>query len=253
MLPLLIHFKGKYIMNEVEEDVIDLSEVLGVVKKNLVLFISIVLVCAGISFSVVNFAMEDEYTSTAKIIIVQNNDNAVQNSLTYSEVQLSQKLANTYKQIIMSEAISDTVIKELNLEKYGIDTNVFNSMVTVNSIDNTEVMSVSVVSNDPVLSASIANKTVDVFIRKIPNIMKVENVSVLSNAKIPSRKSGPSVKTGVIIGAVIGIFICAAITLIKILTDTQVKTEEEVKKILDYPIIGNIPEIDLDEGGKGNV
>ena len=54
--------------------------------------------------------MKEEFTATAKLIIVQKSDAAsAQQNYTYSDLQLSQKLANTYSQIIMSEAISDPV------------------------------------------------------------------------------------------------------------------------------------------------
>ncbi len=35
--------------------------------------------------------------------------------------------------------------------------------------------------------------------------------------------------------------------MISLFTDTKVKTEEEVKGIFDYPIIGSIPYFDVNE------
>ena len=80
--------------------------------------------------------------------------------------------------------------------------------------------------------------------------MQIENVSVLNNAKIPTKKSGPSGLKNTAIGILIGMVICAFITLYQLLTDTKVKTEEEVKVIFDYPIIGVIPEFKVGKGGE---
>ena len=111
-------------------------------------------------------------------------------------------------------------------------------------------MNITAKTNDPKLSADIANEVVSVFQQKIYDIMQIENVTILNNAKVPTVPSGPSATKNTAIGAAIGIMICGAYTVIKVLTDTKVKTEEEVKKIFDYPIIGVIPEFDAEEGGK---
>ena len=81
----------------------------------------------------------------------------------------------------------------------------------------------------------------------IYDIMQIENVTTLTEAKIPQKKSGPSTIKNVAIGGLIGLVICGIITLISLFTDTKVKTEEEVKQIFDYPIIGSIPYFEIKE------
>ena len=159
---------------------------------------------------------------------------------------MSQKLANTYSEIIMSEAISEPVINDLNLyDDYGISTENYKKIVKVSPVNNTEVIDVVATTNDPKLSADIANKVVEVFEEKIYDIMQIENVTTLTKAKIPQKKSGPSTTRNMLIGGVLGALICAAITVITLFTDTKIKTEDEVKKIFDYPIIGRIPDFEV--------
>ena len=87
----------------------------------------------------------------------------------------------------------------------------------------------------------------NVFEEKIFDIMQIENVTTLTEAKIPQKKSGPSTLKNTAIGLVLGLLICAGITVFILLTDTKVKTEEEVKRIFDYPIIGSIPDFEIEE------
>ena len=229
-----------------EELEIDLVQVFEIIKEKLVLFILICMLCCTAALCLTKFAMEEEFTATAKLIIVQKSDSATQQNLTYSDQQLSQKLAATYSQIIMSEAISDPVIANLDLyDKYGINSAKYNNIVKVSSANNTEVINVNVTTNDPVLSADIANEVVRVFEDKIYDIMRIENVTTLTNAKIPQRKSGPSTTKNVILGGLFGMMICMGIVIKQLLTDTKVKTEDEVKKIFDYPIIGSIPDFEI--------
>lgn len=235
-------------MNERDNEYeIDLLQVWEIIKEKLILFILICMVCCTIALCITKFVMKEEFTATAKMIVVQKSDSAsAQQNYTYSDLQLSQKLAATYSQIIMSEAISDSVISNLDLfNKYEIDSEKYGKIVKVGSADNTEVMNISVTTNDPVLSADIANEVVDVFEEKIYDIMQIENVTTLTDAKVPQKKSGPSTFKNTMIGGLLGLVICGIITVLQLLTDTKVKTEEEVKKIFDYPIIGSIPDFEI--------
>lgn len=228
--------------------VINLVQLWEIIKKNIIIFLSICIVCTGIGFSLSSFVFENKYEATAKIIIVKDESADSSSSVTYNDIQLSQKLASTYKQILMSEAISDTVINNLHLDDlYNIGTKQYNEIVTVNAESNTEVMSIKTETNDPELSANISNEIVDVFISKIYNIYDVNNVTILNRAKVPTKKSWPSNFKFAAIGGVIGLLLCAIIAIIKYFTDTKVKTEEEVKAIFDYPIIGSVPEFAIKE------
>ena len=235
-------------MNEHDyEEEIDLTQVFEIIREKLILFILICMVCCTIALCITKFVMKEEYTATAKLIVVQKSDSAsAQQNYTYSDLQLSQKLAATYSQIIMSEAISDPVITNLNLyDKYQIDSEKYGKIVKVSSANNTEVMNIEVTTNDPQLSADIANEVVDVFEEKIYDIMQIENVTTLTDAKVPQKKSGPSTLKNMAIGGILGLLICAGIVVLQLFTDTKVKTEEEVKKIFDYPIIGSIPDFEI--------
>ncbi len=234
-----------------DEYEIDLLQIWEIVKKNIILFLTILLVCGSLAFAGTKFLMEKKYSATATVIIVKDNDTAANQSVTYNDVQLSQKLVTTYSQIMMSEAISDSVIANLDLyDKYGIDSAQYRKIVTVSSANNTEVMNIRAETNDPKLSADIANEVVDVFQQKIFDIMNVDNVTILNRAKVPTKPSGPNASRNTAIGLLFGAAICAVITLIQMLTDTKVKTEEEVKKIFDYPIIGIVPEFMNDSVGR---
>jgi len=235
-------------MNEHDyEEEIDLTQIFEIIREKLILFILICMVCCTIALCITKFVMKEEYTATAKLIVVQKSDSAsAQQNYTYSDLQLSQKLAATYSQIIMSEAISDPVITNLNLyDKYQIDSEKYGKIVKVSSANNTEVMNIEVTTNDPQLSADIANEVVDVFEEKIYDIMQIENVTTLTDAKVPQKKSGPSTLKNMAIGGILGLLICAGIVVLQLFTDTKVKTEEEVKKIFDYPIIGSIPDFEI--------
>lgn len=226
---------------------IDLLEIWRVVKKHIIKIIAACLLFGATGFGVAKFVIPKKYKATTKIIIVKDESQS-NTAVTYSDLQTSQKLATTYTQILMSEAISDKVIAELNLSKlYGIGTGEYNKIVSVSSENNTEVMSIQVETIEPELSANIANKIVDIFIREIYDIYDVQNVTVLNKAKVPKTSSYPNIFKFTTIGVLVGMFVSAAIVIAITLTDTKVKTEDEVKAIFDYPIIGTIPDFEVKE------
>lgn len=240
-------------MHYEDNDTIDLLKLFEIVMKNIVWFIIVIILCGTVAYAGTTLLIDKTYSATATVIIVQNNNSNASQAVTYNDVQLSQKLVSTYTQILQSEAIGDSVVANLDLyDKYEIDTEKLNKMVEVKAASNTEVMNITATTKDPKLSADIANEMVSVFKKKIFDIMSVENVTVLNSAKIPTKPSGPSVLKNTAIGMMIGAVLCGIYAVIVLLTDTKVKTEEDVKKIFDYPVIGIIPEFKVEERGKNN-
>ena len=239
-------------VNEQDEVYIDLTRFWETFKKCWVLCVTITLLFTIVGYLVSAFLLSEEFTATSRLIVVQQQNPDATQQITYNDVQLSQKLVNTYSEIIKSEAVLDQVSQNLNII---YDYEDLKNMLTVASVNNTEVFDVSITSNDPKLSADITNEIVDVFREDIKDIMNVSNITVLNEAKVPSEKSGPSNIKNAAIGFVAGFMISGLIVVIKTLKDTKIKTEEEVRAIFDYPIIGVIPNVDLskyNKGGKGN-
>lgn len=235
-------------MREEDLETIDLLKLLEIAKKRAAYFAAIVILFATIAYLASSFLITKTYSATATVIIVQKNDGAKDVGITYSDVQFSQKLVNTYIQILRSEVIGESVIANLDLyEDYGIDASSLNNMVDIAAANNTEVMNITVTTNDPKLSAQIANEMVTVFQKKLLDIMAINNITILNSARVPLQPSGPNVWKNTVIAALFGAVLCGVYAVYVLLTDTKVKSEEDVKKIFDYPIIGVIPEFKVED------
>lgn len=233
-------------MYENDEIEIDLSRVFEIIKKHFKPFALIVLAASIVAALITLFLIPKKYTAEAKLIIVQKSNQDSQ-QISYNDLQTSQKLVNTYSEILKSEAISDEVIQNLKLE--DLDTEGYQKIVKISSVKDTEVITIAVTSKDPKEAAVIANEIVNVFRDKIYSIMNIENVTVLNSAKIPEKKSSPSNIKNTLIGFLIGCVIDSCIVLYILLNDRNIRTEEELKQIFDYPIIGLIPDMTHGTGG----
>jgi len=221
--------------NNTENYVIDLRKIWDVVKRNAVLFIFLIAACGAAAFFGSQRFLKKEYSATATVVIVSNEGQ----DMTYNDVQLSQKLVDTYSRILLSEAVGDKVADNLDLNMTASE---FKKIINVSSFSNSEVLDVTATTGDPKLSADIANETVKVFSNQVYNIMNVRNVSVLDTAKQPDEPSGPNSLRNALLGAAIGFLLSVLIAFRKAMKDTKIKTEEEVKRLLYYPVIGVIPE-----------
>lgn len=235
-------------VNEQDEVYIDLTRFWEAFKKNWILCVGITLVTTIVGFLISAFLLTEVFTATSRLIIVQQANNDAAQQITYNDVQLSQKLVSTYTEIIKSEAVLDKVSENLNII---YDAEALQGMLEVSSVNNTEVIDVAVTSQDPELSAKITNEIVEVFQDEVYKIMNVSNVTVLNEAKVPTKKSGPSNTKNAGIGFAVGFMISGLIIVIKTLKDTKIKTEDEVRAIFDYPIIGVIPNVDLGRYNRG--
>lgn len=235
-------------VNEQDEVYIDLTRFWEAFKKNWILCVGITIVTTIVGFLISAFLLTEVFTATSRLIIVQQANNDAAQQITYNDVQLSQKLVSTYTEIIKSEAVLDKVSENLNII---YDAEALQGMLEVSSVNNTEVIDVAVTSQDPELSAKITNEIVEVFQDEVYKIMNVSNVTVLNEAKIPTKKSGPSNTKNAGIGFAVGFMISGLIIVIKTLKDTKIKTEDEVRAIFDYPIIGVIPNVDLSKYNRG--
>lgn len=235
-------------VNGQDEVYIDLGRFWETFKKTWGICVVITLVTTIIGFLISAFLLTEVYTATSRLIIVQQQNAEANQAITYNDVQLSQKLVNTYTEIIKSEAVLDKVSENLNIIYDATD---LKGMLAVNSVNGTEVIDVSITSQRPELSADIVNEIVDVFQKEVYQIMNISNVTVLNEAKVPTHKSGPSNTKNAAIGFMVGFMISGLIVVIKTLKDTKIKTEDEVRAIFDYPIIGVIPNVDLSKYNKG--
>ena len=231
-------------MNENDEIEIDLSRVFEIVKKHFKPFALIILATSVVAALVTLFLIPKKYTAETKLIIVQKS-NPDSQQISYNDLQTSQKLVNTYSEILKSEAISDEVIQNLKLD--DLDTEGYQKIVKISSVKDTEVITVAVTSKDSKEAATIANEVVRVFQDKIYSIMNIENVTVLNSAKVPEKKSSPSTMRNTLVGFLLGCVIDGCIVVYLLLNDRNIRTEEEMKQIFDYPIIGLIP--DMNAGG----
>ena len=233
------------------EETIELRELLEILLKRKLLIILMTVLCtvAGGVYSV--FLITPMYNAeTTMMVNGAKNMTDIASSLDIGSINLSQKLVVTYGEIVKSRIVLEQTIDSLKLD---MTYEQLLRKTTAQQVGGTEILKIAVQDEDPAQAAVIANKISDVFVKEVMRILKVNNVETIDKA-IPIEKP-VNVKTALntaiamILGLMMGVFIAFVLEYM----DNTVKTENDVQKYLDLPVLGLIPDHDLvlnEQGGK---
>ena len=96
-------------------------------------------------------------------------------------------------------------------------------MVSVSTLQNSQVFTVNVRDTDPVHARDVANEVAKVFETKIAKMMSISNVSVVSKATASSTPVSPRLRMMALAGLFLGVLTAFIWGLIRELTDQTIK------------------------------
>ncbi|KOF08650.1 capsular biosynthesis protein [Planococcus glaciei] len=217
-----------------------LHDLIKIFKERLLLILLItflaILVAAGISF----YLLTPVYETSTQILVNQNRDTS--SSIDNLNIETDLQLINTYSVIIKSPVILDKVIERMNLP---LSAKELNNKIAVDSSEDSQVFNLTVKYEDPQTAVGIANTTAQVFQTEIQTLMDVNNVSILTPAVLDSEEGPvfPNSILNMLMAAVVGLVLGSGIALLLSYLDNTLKNEEDVKKLLDIPVVGTISPI----------
>ena len=153
-------------------------------------------------------------------------------------VSLNQKLVSTYREIIKSKRVLKQVIDNLDLDyEFGA----LEKMISVNSINDTEIISVVVKNEDTVVAMKIANEVAEIFCDEIVEIYQIKNVNIIDKAEVNDVPYNVNLVKQIIMYLLIGVVLSCAVVFIMYYFDTTIKTKEEIEERAGLPVLGIIP------------
>lgn len=201
-----------------------------------IVVISLVLCVAAVSVYTLVF-VEPEYQASTTLYVGKYKQTSTDSSL-YNELLVAQNLVKDYRQLVKSRMVTSIVIDEMDL---SMSAQALASKINVSSVQDTRIILISVNDTDPQVAMSITNKVADVFTQKAIDVMKVENVQVIDAAILPASPVSPNVKMNIALAAVIGLVFGIALVFLIEFMDRTVKTPDDVRDVIDLPVLGMIP------------
>lgn len=231
---------------------LELKDYIKILRKRMFHIIGLVVIAAVLT-AVYSYGFMKPVYESSTALIVNNSQQATSNTVDINSVNLDIKLIDTYKQIIKTDIITDTVAKnkpELLLTGEDIQ-----KMITVSSVNNTQMLTITAKSNDYANTVVVANEVAKVFVEKIPQIMTVNNVSILNEAKMVETPVPvePNSILNIALSIVVALLLGIGLALLLEYMDDTIKDEHDVAQHLGLPVLISIPKVtesDLEIGKK---
>jgi len=228
---------------------ISLNDLLKAMLQKVWLIIVLTVVVGILAYSLSAFVMTPKYTSQTELYVYNPKESG---NITTSDINLSRYLINTYIRILTGNTVVGTVADQLNdlrgtsgyeflsEEEYTLKS--IKDSITASAIDNTEIISVKVTTDNPDEAQLINKLLFETLQPEAIRVAKVGAVEALFEPTLPTAPSSPSILKNTAIGALLGFVIAAAIIVILFMFDSAVHDEQDLASAFeDVTILGVIP------------
>lgn len=203
------------------------------------------LLIGGLSYFYTSHFITPMYRASVSIY-VNNASSKAEDTGDYisgTNLATSQRLVKTYVNIIKSDTVLQKVVEQSGLD---LTAEQIRAMMTANSVDDTEMFEIHVSSADPELAARVANAIADAAPDEIANILEGSSTKIVDYAKVPQYRYTPSFRRNTFLGCCVGGALAVVYVVLRTLLDKRIKSEDDLERLFDLPVLGIIPAFDSD-------
>lgn len=218
---------------------IDIKELLGLFwsKKIEIIIITIILTLIGVVYS---FTMiTPEYEASTTLVLASLKDSTSE-SITQTDITINSKLVATYSELVKSKTVLREALNNLELTD-KISEESLRSKIKVKSVEDTEIIKITVENQDSETAAKLANEIARIFSIKVAEIYNINNVYVVDAAEISEIPSNINHIKDIAIFMAIGLVIGFAEVLVVKLLDNKIRTEQDIENSTELLVLGTLP------------
>lgn len=223
-----------------EESCFTLRDYIEIIKKRKLLIILITTISVILA-GVINYVTPATYEAETSVVIGKtdfDNDSQAQ-----SDILMYQNLVTTYAKIAQSINVADETASELhnNSTYSNITADDISNALTVNPEKNTQIIDISIRSNNAEQAKIIANVLTDSFMTEAKRIYPTQDIQIMDAARMPKSPILPDKKKNYVIAFMLGLGISIGLAILLEKTDNTIKNEMDAEKCLELPVLGIIP------------
>ncbi len=223
-------------MNEQAKD-LAVTDILRIFWLNKFLIITLACLMATLFLVKTEYFTEDQYVADGMLYIRNRTEQSIEGVIQGSDLSTSRSLSNTYIEILKSRSFLTDVSEETG-GKYTWKE--IKSMLTVNSVNETELLTISVKATSAEDAGAIASTIMRKAPDKLQNVLNGGGVEIIDEINSVGTLVDPGTMRKTVLGFVIGGFLGAVIAFLLNLFDKKVHKGEDVAKRYDVSILGNI-------------
>lgn len=226
-------------MNEMEEQVISISEIFEALKKRWILIVSITLVATLISGILSFFVIKPTYEASTKVFVGKEESSL--EGYNTNDIQMYQKLLQTYAETIKTNEVIQAAINNTNADLSVKDVK---DSLTVTPIADTQILQIKYKNNDPEVARSIIENITNEFVILSKELVPNGNVRVIEAVQLPEDPVAPNKKMNIAIAFLLGLMVSVGLVFLLEYIDNTFKTKENLERELNIPVLGLIPSCD---------
>ena len=227
-------------MNEMEEQVISLSEIFETIKKRWIMIVAITLSATLISGILSFFVIKPVYETSTKLFIgKEEREDTVYNT---NDIQMYQKLLQTYAQAIKTKDLVGRAINSLN---YELEPSKVVGALTVTPVTDTQILQIKYKSKNQQEAVDVLKNITEQFIITSKELVPNGNVRVIEEVEFPENSVSPNKKMNIAIAFLLGLMVSLGLVFLLEYLDNTYKNKEQLEKELDIPVLGVIPDVDI--------
>lgn len=226
-------------MNEMEEQVISISEIFEALKKRWILIVSITLVATLISGILSFFVIKPTYEASTKVFVGKEESSL--EGYNTNDIQMYQKLLQTYAETIKTNEVIQAAINNTNADLSVKDVK---DSLTVTPISDTQILQIKYKNNDPEVAKSILENITNEFVILSKELVPNGNVRVIEAVQLPEDPVAPNKKMNIAIAFLLGLMVSVGLVFLLEYLDNTFKTKENLERELNIPVLGLIPSCD---------
>lgn len=218
---------------------INLFDLLTEIWKKFYIVVIAMIITGVLSYSFSAFALTPKYKSAVNLIV--NTTSTSTDYVSNDNITSAKNLVATYSVVIKSNTVLNQVIDNLNLDMTYND---LSNAMTVQAVNNTQIMEVSVLHPDPQVAKAIVDQITQIAPDIIVEAVEAGSCKVISQVTVSVKPVTPNIPQNVLFAMVIGVFIAVVVIIVRMLTkQTNIIDDQDVQKYLDLPVLGIIPEV----------
>jgi capsular polysaccharide biosynthesis protein len=121
-------------------------------------------------------------------------------------------------------------------------------MVTISTISESRVVTVSAESADAQEACDIANAVAQKAIDYLPELMETSEPNIAETAIVPRKQTSPNLTDNTLRGGIIGMLLMMAVITMRYLLDDTLKSPDDIEKEFGIITLTVVPESNITRG-----
>ena len=233
-------------MNEMEEQVISISEIFEALKKRWILIVSITLVATLISGVLSFFVIKPTYETSTKVFIGKEESNL--EGYNNNDIQMYQKLLQTYAETVKTNEVIQAAINNANVD---LTVSAVKGSLTVTPVTDTQILQIKYQNKSPEIAKDVLENITNEFVVLAKELVPNGNVRVIEAVQLPENPVAPNKTMNVAIAFLLGLMVSVGLVFLMEYLDNTFKNKENLERELNIPVLGVIPVVNEEwEGNK---